>query len=190
MENVQELVRAMGQKARRAAARLATLTPDVKNKALRAMAESLISRAAEIKEANAKDLEAGRQKGLNAAMLDRLALDDKRIESMARALRQVALLDDPVGEIYDMHTRPNGLRVGRMRMPIGVIGIIYESRPNVTVDAGALCIKSGNAVILRGGSEAIFTNRVLAEIMDEAAKSAGLPDNSVQLIPTTDRAAV
>ncbi len=190
MENVQELVRVMGQKARRAAARLATLTPDVKNKALRAMAESLISRAAEIKEANAKDLEAGRQKGLNAAMLDRLALDDKRIESMARALRQVALLGDPVGEIYDMHTRPNGLRVGRMRMPIGVIGIIYESRPNVTVDAGALCIKSGNAVILRGGSEAIFTNRVLAEIMDEAAKSAGLPDNSVQLIPTTDRAAV
>jgi len=189
-ENVRELVSAMGRRARQAAARLATLTPDVKNRALGAMADALVARSDAIRQANAQDLEAGTARGLSAAMLDRLMLDDRRIEAMAKALRQVALLDDPVGEIYDMHTRPNGLRVGRMRVPIGVIGIIYESRPNVTVDAGALCIKSGNAVILRGGSEAIATNRILAQIMDEAAMSAGLPANSVQLVPTTDRAAV
>jgi glutamate-5-semialdehyde dehydrogenase len=189
-ENIHEFVSAMGVRARQAAARLATLTPDVKNRALGAMADALVARSDAIRLANAQDLEGGTARGLSAAMLDRLMLDDRRIEGMAKALRQVALLDDPVGEIYDMHTRPNGLRVGRMRVPIGVIGIIYESRPNVTVDAGALCIKSGNAVILRGGSEAIATNRILAQIMDEAAMSAGLPANSVQLVPTTDRTAV
>jgi glutamate-5-semialdehyde dehydrogenase len=123
-------------------------------------------------------------------MLDRLLLNDKRIDAMAEALQQVARLDDPVGEIFDMHTRPNGIRVGRMRMPFGVIGIIYESRPNVTADAGALCVKSGNAVILRGGSESIHSNTVLARLMDEAGTKAGLPANSIQLVPTTDRTAV
>lgn len=190
MSDVNALLREIGQKAKRAAACLATLSPEVKNRALLAMADSLTVKSSQIKEANLKDLEAGHAKGLSAAMLDRLMLDDKRISGMAKALQQVALLEDPVGEIYDMHVRPNGLRVGRMRMPIGVIGIIYESRPNVTVDAGALCVKSGNAVVLRGGSEAFATNSVLAEIMDKAGQAAGLPEHSVQLVPTTDRAAV
>jgi glutamate-5-semialdehyde dehydrogenase len=190
MENVAELVRNLGIQARKAARGLAALKPETKNKALRGIAEALVARSEDIKRANAIDLEAGKNKGLSSAMLDRLMLDDKRIKSMAQAVDQVALLEDPVGEIYDMKVRPNGLRVGRMRMPIGVIGIIYESRPNVTVDAGALCIKSGNSVILRGGSEAIHTNKVLAEIMERAAHESGLPENSVQLIPTTDRSAV
>jgi glutamate-5-semialdehyde dehydrogenase len=190
MENVAELVRNLGIQARKAARGLAALKPETKNKALRGIAEALVARSEDIKRANAIDLEAGKNKGLSSAMLDRLMLDDKRIKSMAQAVEQVALLEDPVGEIYDMKVRPNGLRVGRMRMPIGVIGIIYESRPNVTVDAGALCIKSGNSVILRGGSEAIHTNKVLAEIMERAAHESGLPENSVQLIPTTDRSAV
>ncbi|MCX7626096.1 MAG: glutamate-5-semialdehyde dehydrogenase [Candidatus Sumerlaeaceae bacterium] len=190
MSDVNALLREIGQKAKHAAARLVTLSPEIKNRALLAMAESLVARSSQIKEANLKDLEAGQAKGLSGAMLDRLMLDDKRIASMAKALQQVALLEDPVGEIYDMHVRPNGLRVGRMRMPIGVIGIIYESRPNVTVDAGALCLKSGNAVVLRGGSEAFATNQALAEIMDAAAQTAGLPEHCVQLVPTTDRAAV
>jgi len=190
MSEVNELLEKIGARARAAARRLATLSPETKNRALLAIADALLAEAAAIKEANSKDLEAGKAKGLSSAMLDRLMLDDKRIAAMAKALQQVALLEDPVGEIYDMHVRPNGLRVGRMRMPIGVIGIIYESRPNVTIDAGALCIKSGNAVILRGGSEAFATNSILAEIMDRAAQSAGLPEASVQLVPTTDRAAV
>jgi len=190
MENVAELVRNLGIQARKAARGLAALKPETKNKALRGIADALVARSEDIKRANAIDLEAGKNKGLSSAMLDRLMLDDKRIKSMAQAVEQVALLEDPVGEIYDMKVRPNGLRVGRMRMPIGVIGIIYESRPNVTVDAGALCIKSGNSVILRGGSEAIHTNKVLAEIMERAAHESGLPENSVQLIPTTDRSAV
>jgi glutamate-5-semialdehyde dehydrogenase len=190
MSEVNELLENIGARARAAARRLATLSPETKNRALLAIADALLAEAAAIKEANSKDLEAGKAKGLSSAMLDRLMLDDKRIATMAKALQQVALLEDPVGEIYDMHVRPNGLRVGRMRMPIGVIGIIYESRPNVTIDAGALCIKSGNAVILRGGSEAFATNSILAEIMDRAGQSAGLPEASVQLVPTTDRAAV
>lgn len=183
-------VKEMAQRAREAAAQLATLRPDVKNRALEAMAESFLQNRDRIKSENEKDLKAGREKGLSSAMLDRLTLGDKAINGMASALRQVARLDDPVGEIYDMHTRPNGIRVGRMRAPFGVIGIIYESRPNVTADAGALCVKSGNAVILRGGSEAFASNTFLAQLMDEAGESEGLPRNSVQLVPTTDRAAV
>lgn len=183
-------MRQMAQKARAAAARLAVLTPDVKNQALVAMADAFLANAEQIKAENSKDLAAGEAKGLSKAMLDRLALTDKRIAEMSAALKQVAVLDDPVGEIYDMKTRPNGIRVGRMRAPIGVIGIIYESRPNVTADAGALCVKSGNAVILRGGSEAIHSNRILARLMDEAGARSGLPANSVQLVPLTDRAAV
>lgn len=180
----------LGRRARAAAARLAQLRPDVKNRALNAMADAFLASREAIKAENEKDLEAGRAKGLSKAMLDRLALTDKVIDGMAAALRQVALLDDPVGEIFDMKTRPNGLRIGRMRAPFGVIGIIYESRPNVTADAGALCVKSGNAVILRGGSEAIHSNRILARLMDEAGAAAGLPADSIQLVQTTDRAAV
>lgn len=183
-------VREMAQKARQASAKLAQLRPDVKNRALEAMADSFEKHSAEIESTNQKDLDAGRAKGLGAAMLDRLTLNNKRISAMADALRQVARLDDPVGEIYEMKTRPNGIRVARMRAPIGVIGIIYESRPNVTADAGALCVKSGNAVILRGGSEAFHSNTILARLMDEAGAAAGLPEGAVQLIPTTDRAAV
>lgn len=180
----------LGRCAREAAARLAVTPPAVKNAALSAMADSFLAHEAEISAENDKDLAAGREKGLSVAMLDRLTLNAKRIAEMAAALRQVATLDDPVGEITEMRTRPNGIRVGRMRVPIGVIGIIYESRPNVTADAGALCVKSGNAVILRGGSEAFHSNTVLARLMDEAGRAAGLPEHSIQLVPTTDRAAV
>lgn len=189
-ESPAELLGSMGRKAREASARLAGLKPSVKNQALVAMAASFMDHAAAIQAENRKDLEAGEKKGLSKAMLDRLALSDKRIAEMAAGLQQVATLDDPVGEVYDMKTRPNGIRVGRMRMPFGVIGIIYESRPNVTADAGALCVKSGNAVILRGGSEAIHSNTILARLMDEAGARAGLPANSIQLVPITDRAAV
>ncbi|MCX7719438.1 MAG: glutamate-5-semialdehyde dehydrogenase [Candidatus Sumerlaeaceae bacterium] len=189
-QDTTKIVEALGRRARTAAARLASLRPAVKNRALLAMADRFEASASEIIAANERDLGSGRDKGLSAAMLDRLRLDAKRIGAMADAMRQVARLDDPVGEIYDMRTRPNGIRVGRMRTPFGVIGIIYESRPNVTADAGALCVKSGNAVILRGGSEAIHSNTILARLMDEAGAEAGLPEHSVQLVPTTDRAAV
>jgi len=183
-------VRELAQRARVAASRLSVLRPSIKNDALRAMADAFVCNSEAIKTENARDLEAGKAKGLSSALLDRLMLDDKRIAGMADGLRQVAQLDDPVGEIYDMKTRPNGLRIGRMRVPIGVIGFIYESRPNVTADAGALCIKSGNAIILRGGSEAIHSNRILARLMDEAGAAAGLPQDAIQLVQTTDRTAV
>ncbi len=185
-----QVVRPLALKARVAAGKLAVLRPDIKNNALRAMAESFVDHSAEIQAENAKDLKAGKEKGLSSAMLDRLTLDDKRIRAMADGLRQVAQLDDPVGELYEMKTRPNGLRIGRMRVPIGVIGFIYESRPNVTADAGALCIKSGNAIILRGGSEAIHSNRILARLMNDAGATAGLPQDCIQLVQTTDRSAV
>jgi glutamate-5-semialdehyde dehydrogenase len=185
-----DAVRPLAVRARAAAAKLAVLRPDVKNNALRAMADAFEKNAAAIISENAKDLDSGQAKGLSGAMLDRLTLNETRIKAMADGLRQVAQLDDPVGELYEMKTRPNGLRIGRMRVPIGVIGFIYESRPNVTADAGALCVKSGNAIVLRGGSEAIHSNRILAHIMDEAGAAAGLPQDSIQLIQTTDRSAV
>jgi len=180
----------MGRKARNAAAALAVLKPEDKNRALRCMADAFLSHRDEIKIENQKDMNAGEDKGLSKAMLDRLLLNDKRIDEMAQALRAVAELDDPVGEIFDMRVRPNGIKIGRMRCPIGVIGIIYESRPNVTADAACLCVKSGNAVILRGGSEAINSNRILARLMSEAGIASGLPEGSVQLVDTVDRAAV
>jgi len=183
-------VRPLAERARVAAGKLAVLRPDVKNRALLAMADNFEKNSEAIQIENAMDLSAGREKGLSSAMLDRLKLDDKRIQQMAEGLRQVAGLDDPIGEIYEMKTRPNGLRIARMRAPIGVIGFIYESRPNVTADAGALCLKSGNAIVLRGGSEAIHSNRILARLMDEAGEAAGLPKDCVQLVQTTDRAAV
>lgn len=188
--DVREVVENIGFRAKEAAYELARIRTGVKNTALLKMAERLDSHRTEIKQANALDMENGKQAGLSSAMLDRLLLTDKRIDEMINSLRKVAELEDPVGEIYDMHTRPNGLRVGRMRVPIGVIGIIYESRPNVTADAGALCIKSGNAVILRGGKEAINSNKKIAELMALGGKEAGLPEAAIQLIPTTDREAV
>ncbi len=184
------VVRPLAERARVASGKLSVLRPDIKNNALRAMADAFENHSQVIQSENAKDLAAAREKGLSAAMIDRLTLDNSRIAAMAMGLRQVAQLDDPVGEMYEMKTRPNGLRIGRMRVPIGVIGFIYESRPNVTADAGALCIKSGNAIVLRGGSEAIHSNRILARLMNEAGAGAGLPPDSIQLVQTTDRSAV
>jgi glutamate-5-semialdehyde dehydrogenase len=185
-----EAMKEMGAKARAAALRLAALNPGPKNAALEAMAKAFEGNADRIIAENAKDLASAEANGLSAAAIDRLKLDAKRIGAMATALREVAALPDPVGEITNVRTRPNGLRIGQVRSPIGVIGIIYESRPNVTADAGALCLKSGNAVILRGGSEAFHSNSILAALMDEASAATGLPEGAVQFIPTTDRAAV
>jgi len=185
-----DLVRSIAQDARRASRRLATIEPHIKDAALRAMADALPAHQPDLLEANRRDLEAAQAAGLSRAMIDRLTLNEKRIREMAESLRRVATLDDPVGEIWDVHVRPNGLTVGRMRVPIGVIAIIYESRPNVTSDAASLCVKSGNAVILRGGKEAIHSNSKIAEIMSAAGRQAGLPENAIQLVPTTDRAAV
>ncbi len=188
--DVDGLVREMAARARQAARRLALAPTAAKNSALNGMAQAFRRHQSSLLEANRLDLEAARQAGLGGAMIDRLDLGRERIEAMAAAVEQVAVLDDPVGEILDVRTRPNGLRVGRMRAPIGVIAVIYESRPNVTADAGCLCIKSGNAVILRGGSEAFHSNGAIARLMAAAAQEAGLPDGCVQFIPTTDRAAV
>lgn len=188
--NVQSLVEDICRRARAASLAVSLTPPAVKNAALEAMATAFEREAPRIQSENAKDLAKAQEKGLSPAMIDRLRLSDKTIASMAKALREIAALPDPVGEIENVRVRPNGLRVGHMRAPIGVIGIIYESRPNVTADAGALCLKSGNAVILRGGSEAFHSNRVLAEIMNAEATKAGVPADAIQLIPTTDRAAV
>ena len=190
MSAITEMVHSLGQRAREAAAVLASASAEEKNKALEAVAAALEANTAAIQAENEKDLEKGAQSGLSTAMLDRLRLNDKRMKSMIDGVRDVVKLEDPVGQAYDQRTRPNGLKIYRMRVPIGVIGIIYESRPNVTVDASALTLKSGNAVILRGGSEAISSNLALAKVMSEAIASAGLPAASVQLVPTTDRKAV
>lgn len=161
-----------------------------KSTALRAMADALITQRDKIKSANLVDLEAGKQKHLEAALMDRLTISDKTIDLMATGLRQVADMPDPVGSLGPTSVRPNGMRVAQMRVPLGVIGIIYESRPNVTIDAAALCIKSGNAAILRGGSEAFHSNMALGHIVQQGLASAGLPAEAVQVIETTDRAAV
>ncbi|MCG0277583.1 MAG: glutamate-5-semialdehyde dehydrogenase [Thermanaeromonas sp.] len=188
--SVRDEVVALARRAKAAAAELATLSTEVKDKALKAMAHALRERAPEILEANAKDMEAGQAQGLSRALLDRLLLNEKRIEEMAQGLEALVSLPDPVGEITSMWTRPNGLRIGRMRVPLGVVGIIYEARPNVTVDAAGLCLKTGNAVILRGGSEAINSNRAITRIISEAATSQGIPEGAIQLVDTTDREAV
>lgn len=188
--NITDYMQAVGQQARTAAAVLAGAETAVKNKALHAMAEAIIAKTAWLKTENAKDLAAGRDKGLDSAMLDRLTLSDKALGTMVEGLRQVAALPDPVGAITDLSYRPTGIQVGKMRVPLGVIGIIYESRPNVTVDAASLCLKSGNATILRGGSEAIHSNRAIAACVQEGLTAAGLPAACVQVIETTDRAAV
>ncbi|MDX1335964.1 MAG: aldehyde dehydrogenase family protein, partial [Gammaproteobacteria bacterium] len=180
----------VGQQARAASRVLAAADPGSKNRALLAIADKLEASSGMLRTENEKDLEAGRANGLDDALLDRLALNDERISGMAEGLRQIAALPDPVGEITDMSYRPSGIQVGKMRVPLGVIGIIYESRPNVTADAAGLCLKSGNATILRGGSEAIHSNRAIATCVQEGLEEAGLPAEAVQVIETTDRAAV
>ncbi|MCX6899978.1 MAG: glutamate-5-semialdehyde dehydrogenase [Verrucomicrobia bacterium] len=187
---LKEDIQRLGKQARVAAHRLATLTTDQKNQCLQAMAEGLLKASDIIQKANEQDLGVGRTAGLSAAMLDRLALNDKRISAMAAGLREVAALPDPVGRVLEDRTRPNGLRLQKVAVPIGVIAFIYESRPNVTADAAGLCLKAGNAVILRGGKEAIQSNRAIANVLLDSGAGAGLPANAVQLVQTTDREAV
>ncbi len=188
--SLETLIRQMGQKAKEASRELRTAGRKEKDRALHLMADYLLEKGPRIIEANKKDLDAARQGGLTGAFVDRLTITEALIGSMAEGLKEVAALPDPVGEISSIRKRPNGLLVGRMRIPLGVIGFIYESRPNVTVDAAGLCLKSGNAVILKGGSEAINSNMILVEILSSAIQEAGLPASSVQLIPSTERAAV
>lgn len=187
---IQAAIHAMGSRARAASHALVRLSSVDKNRILLAMADGLPKHQGAILEANAKDLEAGARKGLSAAMLDRLRLDEKRLAQIASAVREVAALPDPVGEVLDQWQRPNGLRITKKRVPIGVIGIIFESRPNVTVDAATLCLKTGNATLLRGGSEAIHSNVALAAALQQAGEQAGLPADSVQLLPFTERSSV
>lgn len=186
MPDIQEIIHQMGRQARSAARRLATLSSARKDDILRAMAASLRAQAATILVENEKDLSAGREKGLSAAMLDRLRLDEARIEAMAAGIEHIAGLPDPVGQVMEAWERPNGMKIEQVRVPIGTIGIIYESRPNVTADAAALCFKTGNATILRGGSEAIHSNRAIAT----ALSASGAPEHAIQLIPFTDRESV
>lgn len=180
----------LGQKARLASRWVAAAPVAVKNKALLAIADALDSERATLIAENSKDLAAGAANGLDAAMLDRLAVKDATIDKMIEGLRQVAALRDPCGEITDLNYMPSGIQVGKMRVPLGVIGIIYESRPNVTIDAASLCLKSGNAAILRGGSESIHSNRAIAACLQRGLEAAGLPSTVVQVVETTDRAAV
>jgi glutamate-5-semialdehyde dehydrogenase len=188
--SLQEQMVLAGRQARDAANTLRSMTSAIKDAALLEIAAKLRAAKDALQSENEKDLEAGRAKGLSAAMLDRLTLTDKRVEAMAEGLEAVAALPDPVGEILTQTIRPNGLRIAQIRQPIGVVGIIYESRPNVTADAAALCLKSGNACILRGGSEAIHSNIAIADIFIEGAVAAGAPRHAVQMIRTTDRQAV
>jgi glutamate-5-semialdehyde dehydrogenase len=180
----------VGQRARKASRAMAKADTGAKNRALTLIAAAIRREADALRAANHKDLEAARANGLAPAMLDRLTLSDKAIATMAEGLEQIVSLADPIGEISNMKYRPTGIQVGQMRVPLGVIGIIYEARPNVTVDAAGLCIKSGNATILRGGSEAIHCNQALARLVKEGLAGAGLPEDAVQIIETTDRAAV
>ncbi len=181
---------AVGQRARAASRTVAASATAARNAALSATAQAIRSQATLLKQANERDLAAARAAGLEAAFVDRLVLSDSVIEGMAKGIEQIILLPDPVGEISDLRTQPSGIQVGRMRVPLGVIGIIYESRPNVTIDAAALCIKSGNAAVLRGGSEAFHSNQALAALIRQGLSAAGLPADTVQVIETTDRAAV
>ncbi|MGR3640131.1 glutamate-5-semialdehyde dehydrogenase [Alterinioella nitratireducens] len=188
--DIPALMDEMGARAKAAAATLAFAPSEAKAKALNAAADTVWKRRAEIIAANAKDLEFGRDKGLSEAMMDRLLLDEARVKSIADGLRAVAGQDDPVGAVIAEWDRPSGLHISRVRTPLGVIGVIYESRPNVTADAGALCLKSGNAVILRGGSESLNSSTLLADCLREGLRAADLPEDAIQLVPTRDRAAV
>ena len=184
------MIRIMARDAKQSGRLLRVAKRGEKDTALEGMAENILSRKEDIIKINAKDITLAKEKGLNPAMIDRLTLDEKTINSMVAGLREVAALPDPVGEVTGMWKRPNGLQVGRVRIPLGVIGFIYESRPNVTVDAAALCLKSGNAVLLKGGSEAINSNLILNEIITEALNKANLPEKSIQVIPSTEHEAV
>ncbi len=188
--NIPALMQEIGAAAKDAAKTLAGAPTEAQNRALTEAANSLRGNAAALLDANAKDMDGGREKGLTASLLDRLALDEKRIEAMAVGLEQIAALEDPVGFVMDRWQRPNGLDISRVRVPLGVIGIIYESRPNVTADAGSLCLKSGNASILRGGSESFHSSTAIFDCMQEGLKLANLPAAAIQMVPTTDRAAV
>ena len=187
---LKDYMRTVGRQARAASRRLAMATTAEKNAALLHIAGAIRRDKAALVAANREDLAAARSGGLETALLDRLTLSEKGVDSMAEGVEQVAKLPDPIGEMGEFRFRPSGIQVGRMRVPLGVIGIIYEARPNVTADAAALCLKSGNAAILRGGSEAIRSNRAIAALVEEGLRGAGLPAESVQVIATTDRAAV
>ena len=188
--NTEKLIRQMGERAVTASRELVKTSSRRKNAALEAMADALDARREEIQAANRKDMDEGRAAGLTPAILDRLELTDDRLEAMTRALRSIVSLKDPVGARISRWIRPNGLIIQKVRVPIGVIAIIYESRPNVTCDAASLCIKTSNAVILRGGKEAQHSNRILADIMREVGKERGLPEDTIQLVPVADREAV
>ena len=190
MSEIKSLMQRLGENARVASIEMATASTDVKNEALHYTAEAIEASREHLVSANAKDLAVGKEKGLSAAILDRLKSTPPRIDNMIEGIQQGAALVDPVGEIKDLRYMPSGIRVGRMRVPLGVIGIIYESRPNVTAEAASLCLKSGNATILRGGSEAIYSNQVIAECIRQGLEKADLPSTAVQVVETTDREAV
>ncbi|PRZ47949.1 glutamate-5-semialdehyde dehydrogenase [Tritonibacter scottomollicae] len=190
LDNIPALMAEIGRRAKQAAQHLATASGAQKEQALNAAAEAVWAARADIIAANARDLEFGRDKGLSAAMMDRLMLDEARIQGIVDGLRAVAAQEDPVGAVLEEWTQPTGLRIQRVRTPLGVIGVIYESRPNVTADAGALCLKSGNAVILRGGSESLHSAQAIHSCLVTGLRTAGLPEDAVQLVPTRDRAAV
>ncbi|MCE6949577.1 glutamate-5-semialdehyde dehydrogenase [Cereibacter sphaeroides] len=189
-QDVTGLMQQIGARARAAAAELAFAEPKIKRQALLAAADAVLARQAEILSANAEDLAYGTSKGLSPAMMDRLKLDAGRIAGVVEGLRAVAAQKDPVGEVIAEWDRPSGLHIRRVRTPLGVVGVIYESRPNVTADAGALCLKSGNAVILRGGSESFHTSAAIHACLQDGLRAAGLPEDAIQLVPTRDRAAV
>ncbi len=188
--SLEQAIRELGDQARQASIQLASVSSDTKDKALQDLAQRLNDSREEIASANQKDLDAAELNGVSGAKLDRLRLTPQRIDALIAGLHDVVALPDPVGEVTRMWRRPNNLQVGRVRIPLGVIGIIYESRPNVTVEAAVLCVKAGNAVILRGGSEAFHSNQCLAGLLQESLQSAGLPSHAVQLVNTTDRTAV
>lgn len=188
--NVEQYMEVVGRRARAAARHIGRATTAEKNAALTAMAHAIDKASAALLEANGQDLKAAERAGLDAALMDRLTLNKDRVAAMADGLRQIATLPDPVGEITDLKFRPSGIQVGRMRVPLGVIGIVYEARPNVTADAAGLCLKAGNAVILRGGSEALHSNQTIARCVHEALRGAALPADVVQVVETTNRTAV
>ena len=190
MNNIKEYMHSMGANARAASRAMATAETNAKNNALTHIAQAILREKSALLAANKLDLDAARANGLDSAMLDRLTLTEKSIQSMAEGLLQIATLADPIGQMSNFKYMPSGIQVGQMRVPLGVIGIIYEARPNVTVDAAGLCIKSGNAAILRGGSEAIHCNQALAKLVHEGLTAANLPKEAVQVVETTDRAAV
>ena len=190
MEDIKQYMKSVGVQARAASRRMAQADTNAKNHALENIATAILLNSAQLIAENAKDVAAARRNGLDAASIDRLTLTEKTIKGMAEGLRQIAALPDPIGGISDMSYRPSGIQVGKMRVPLGVIGIIYESRPNVTADAAGLCLKSGNAAILRGGSEAIHSNQAIAACVHQGLRQANLPEAAVQVVNTTDRAAV